>query len=208
MLLDVPDKCGGAEASDGVFLLLVIKSSPGNYENREVLRKTWAKERLHNGALIRRLFITGTEQTGFEKARQNQLLQLEQSEYGDILQWDFTDSFYNLTLKQVLFLQWIDRNCPHVRFLLNGDDDVFANTGKMVEYLQGLDGNDGDKHLFSGNVIYNSSPIRSPSKCESRIAGDYDKNPINNILNKIVDELRIRFERKSRSRLLEQQLLH
>ncbi|XP_035480120.2 N-acetyllactosaminide beta-1,3-N-acetylglucosaminyltransferase 3-like [Scophthalmus maximus] len=163
MLLDVPDKCGGAEASDGVFLLLVIKSSPGNYENREVLRKTWAKERLHNGALIRRLFITGTEQTGFEKARQNQLLQLEQSEYGDILQWDFTDSFYNLTLKQVLFLQWIDRNCPHVRFLLNGDDDVFANTGKMVEYLQGLDGNDGDKHLFSGNVIYNSSPIRSPS---------------------------------------------
>ncbi|XP_060934006.1 N-acetyllactosaminide beta-1,3-N-acetylglucosaminyltransferase 3-like [Limanda limanda] len=162
MLLDVPDKCGGADESAEVFLLLVIKSIPDNFERREVLRKTWATERLQNGVQIRRIFISGATGSGFERERKNRLLELEQKEYNDILQWDFKDTFYNLTLKQVLFLEWMERNCPKARFLLNGDDDVFANTDNMVEYLQGLRDNDGSKHLFTGNLVENVGPIRSP----------------------------------------------
>ncbi|XP_041791219.1 N-acetyllactosaminide beta-1,3-N-acetylglucosaminyltransferase 3-like [Chelmon rostratus] len=160
MLLDLPDKCGGADRSGEVFLLLVIKSSPVNYERREVLRKTWAKERRQDGAWIRRIFISGTTDSGFEKMRLNKLLEMEQREHSDILQWDFSDTFYNLTLKQILFLEWMERNCPNARFLLNGDDDVFANTDNMVEYLQGLKDNDGSKHLFTGHLIIYASPIR------------------------------------------------
>ncbi|XP_030288446.1 N-acetyllactosaminide beta-1,3-N-acetylglucosaminyltransferase 3-like [Sparus aurata] len=162
MLLDVPDKCGGAEKSAAVFLLLVIKSSPVNYDRREVLRKTWAKERLHNGVRIRRIFISGTMDSGFEKERLNKLLELEQREYNDILQWDFSDTFYNLTLKQILFMEWMERNCPNIRFLFNGDDDVFANTDNMVEYLQSLKDNNGSKHLFTGSIMVGTGPIRHP----------------------------------------------
>ncbi|XP_040926572.1 N-acetyllactosaminide beta-1,3-N-acetylglucosaminyltransferase 3-like [Betta splendens] len=161
MLLDVPDKCGGASQSAEVFLLLVIKSSPVNYDRREVLRKTWAEEREQNGVWIRRLFISGTMDSGHEKNRLNKLLELEHREYNDILQWDFSDSFFNLTLKQILFLEWMERNCLNARFLFNGDDDVFANTDNMVQYLQGLDDNDGSKHLFTGHLIQNVGPIRS-----------------------------------------------
>ncbi|KAG7514737.1 N-acetyllactosaminide beta-1,3-N-acetylglucosaminyltransferase 3 [Solea senegalensis] len=160
MLLNVPDKCGGANKSADVFLLLVIKSSPRNYERREVLRKTWAKERLHNGKKIHRVFISGTTDISSETVRQNKLLELEHHEYNDILQWDFVDTFLNLTLKQILFLEWMERNCPNARFLLNGDDDVFANTDNMVEYLQSLKDNDGGKHLFAGHLIQNVGPIR------------------------------------------------
>ncbi|XP_026105706.1 N-acetyllactosaminide beta-1,3-N-acetylglucosaminyltransferase 3-like isoform X2 [Carassius auratus] len=163
MLLDLHNKCGGPQNSANVFLLLVIKSSPENYDRREVLRKTWAKERLHKGVWIRRVFIIGTSGTGFEKQRLNKLLKLENSENKDILQWDFNDSFFNLTLKQILFLEWMERWCPHTRFLLNGDDDIFANTFNMVEYLQGQTGNDGSKHLFTGHLIQNVGPIRHPS---------------------------------------------
>ncbi|XP_040896334.1 N-acetyllactosaminide beta-1,3-N-acetylglucosaminyltransferase 3-like [Toxotes jaculatrix] len=160
MLLDLPDKCGGADKSSEVFLLLVIKSSPENYERREVLRKTWAKERLHNGVWIRRIFISATMHSGFEKERLNKLLEEEQRENSDILQWDFNDTFYNLTLKQIVFLEWMERNCPKARFLLNGDDDVFANTDNMVEYLQSLKDNDGSKHLFTGHLIQGKGPVR------------------------------------------------
>uniref|UniRef100_A0A3B5B8M8 Hexosyltransferase n=1 Tax=Stegastes partitus TaxID=144197 RepID=A0A3B5B8M8_9TELE len=162
MILDVPDKCGGATGSAEVFLLLVIKSSPVNYDRRDVLRKTWAEERLQNGVWIRRLFISGTRGDGFEKMRLNKLLKLEQHENNDILQWDFDDTFYNLTLKQVLFLEWMDVNCPHVHFLFNGDDDVFAHTDNMVMYLKKLKVNDGRKHLYTGHLIWNAGPIRSP----------------------------------------------
>ncbi|CAG00613.1 unnamed protein product [Tetraodon nigroviridis] len=160
MLLDVPDKCGGAAKSGEVFLLLVVKSSPLNYDRREVLRKTWAAERLHNGAWIRRIFISGTTAEGHEKTRLNKLLLAENREYKDILQWDFSDSFYNLTLKQILFLEWMERNCPGARFLLNGDDDVFANTDNMVEYLQNLRDNDGSQHLFIGHLNIYMPPVR------------------------------------------------
>ncbi|XP_035271929.1 N-acetyllactosaminide beta-1,3-N-acetylglucosaminyltransferase 3-like [Anguilla anguilla] len=161
MLLNVPDKCGSMphESAD-VFLLLVIKSSPWNYDRREVLRKTWAKERLQNGVWIRRVFISGTVGTGIEKRKLNKLMRLENREHHDILQWDFNDSFFNLTLKQILFLEWMQKCCPQVRFLLNGDDDIFANTDNMVEYLQSLDGNDGSKHLFVGHLIRYVGPIR------------------------------------------------
>ncbi|XP_028260500.1 N-acetyllactosaminide beta-1,3-N-acetylglucosaminyltransferase 3-like isoform X2 [Parambassis ranga] len=162
MLLDLPDKCGGAEKSAEVFLLLVIKSAPGNYERREVLRKTWARERVHNGVWIRRIFISGTSGVGFEKKRLSSLLKMEQREYKDILQWDFRDTLYNLTLKQILFLEWMERNCPNARFLLNGDEDVFAHTDNMVRYLQSLKDNNGNTHLFTGHVIQNVGPIRSP----------------------------------------------
>lgn len=163
MLLNVPGKCGGPENSADVFLLLVIKSSPPNYDRREVLRKTWASERLQNGVWIRTLFISGTTGEGFEKRKLNKLLALENHEYQDILQWDFHDSFFNLTLKQVLFMEWMEVFCPNVHFLLNGDDDIFANTDNMVQYLQGLKDNDGSRHLFMGHLIQYVGPIRQPS---------------------------------------------
>ncbi|XP_072295278.1 N-acetyllactosaminide beta-1,3-N-acetylglucosaminyltransferase 3-like [Eucyclogobius newberryi] len=160
MLLDIPDKCGGPEKSSEVFLLLVIKSSPGNYERREVLRKTWAGERQHKGLWIRRIFVSGTSDRGIEKMRLNKLLRAEQNENSDILQWNFEESFFNLTLKQSLFLEWMERNCPNARFLFNGDDDVFANTDGMVEYLQDLPGNDGSGHLYTGFVFKDTGPVR------------------------------------------------
>ncbi|MBN3302962.1 B3GN3 acetylglucosaminyltransferase, partial [Amia calva] len=80
--------------------------------------------------------------------------------YQDIVQWDFDDTFYNLTLKQLLFLEWMEARCPEVHFLLNGDDDIFANTDNMIQYLQGLEGNDGSKHLFAGHLIQYVGPIR------------------------------------------------
>lgn len=161
LLLDVPGKCGGASGSADVFLLLVIKSPPVNHDLRQVLRSTWAMERSHYGATIRRVFLTGIMRTGIEKDMLNNVLQVEQRKYNDIIQWDITDTSHNATLKQLLFLEWMDRNCPKVHFLLYGEDDIFVNTYNMVEYLQGLPDNNGDKHLFVGSIIYRG-PVRAP----------------------------------------------
>lgn len=161
MLLNTPNKCRGADGSASVFLLLVIKSSPENFIRREILRKSWAEERTYNGVLIRRVFISGTSKSGFEKDRLNDLVALEQREHDDILQWDFSESLFNLTLKQVLFLEWMEKNCRHVRFLLNGDDDVFVNTDSLVDYLQSLRDNNGTRHLFTGHLIRGAKANRS-----------------------------------------------
>uniref|UniRef100_A0A8C6QF40 Hexosyltransferase n=2 Tax=Nannospalax galili TaxID=1026970 RepID=A0A8C6QF40_NANGA len=149
-----PDKCAGS-----VFLLLAIKSSPRNYERREVVRNTWGRERQVRGARLRRIFLVGTDGDPHQAFKVNRLLELEAKTYGDILQWDFQDSFFNLTLKQVLFLSWQESRCTNASFVLNGDDDVFAHTNNMVTFLQG---HDPDHHLFVGHLIQNVGPIRVP----------------------------------------------
>uniref|UniRef100_A0AAV2JDI3 Hexosyltransferase n=1 Tax=Knipowitschia caucasica TaxID=637954 RepID=A0AAV2JDI3_KNICA len=119
-------------------------------KERMVLRQTWAEERSYRGKTIRRVFISGTRGSGEERRHLDQLLQEEGRTYGDLLQWDFTDSFYNLTLKQLLFLDWFQTRSRRCRFLMSGDDDIFANTDNMVEFLLSRHGNDGDQHLFVG----------------------------------------------------------
>lgn len=97
LLQDVPlNKC-----AEPVFLLLVIKSSPKNYERRELVRRTWGSERQVKGVQLRRLFLVGTAPNPMEAHKVNRLLAIEAQAHGDILQWNFHDSFFNLTLKQV-----------------------------------------------------------------------------------------------------------
>ncbi|KAE8632382.1 hypothetical protein XENTR_v10001532 [Xenopus tropicalis] len=160
IIIDAPSKCGGPSASKGVFLLLAIKSSPGNYERRAVIRQTWGAEETYGTAKVRRIFISGISKANMEVKRMNKLLKIESQKFGDILQWDFQDTFFNLTLKQLLFHQWLDENCPGANFIFNGDDDVFVNTFNVIAFSQGLGEHGADKHLYVGQLIANVGPIR------------------------------------------------
>ncbi|KAF3835248.1 hypothetical protein F7725_027806 [Dissostichus mawsoni] len=137
MLLDLPDKCGGADKSAEVFLLLVIKSSPGN----TTVERCCVKPGLKRGYTM----VCGS---GGSLSQGPQILVLRKRDLTQFSKWS-----------NILFLEWMERNCPNARFLLNGDDYVFAHTNNMVEYLQGLKDNDGSKHLFAGHLIAGKGPV-------------------------------------------------
>ncbi|XP_018420279.1 PREDICTED: N-acetyllactosaminide beta-1,3-N-acetylglucosaminyltransferase 3-like [Nanorana parkeri] len=158
-LLNAHQKCDGRDASRGVFLLLAIKSSPENYDRRAVIRQTWGKQNNYNGSHVKRIFLLGTSKKQQESRHLHQLLRIESASYGDILQWVFHDSFFNLTLKQFLFYHWLEEYCPGAHFIFNGDDDVFVNTFNVITYLRDLR---ADSHLFVGQLIAHVGPIRSP----------------------------------------------
>ncbi|XP_075579966.1 N-acetyllactosaminide beta-1,3-N-acetylglucosaminyltransferase 3 [Pelecanus crispus] len=160
VLLGVPSKCGGPEGSSNIFLLLAIKSSPANYDRREVIRKTWGQERTFEGAFIRRVFLVGVDPNAQNAKKLNWLLQLEQQEHRDVLQWDFRDTFFNLTLKQVLFHAWMEEHCPGVHFIFNGDDDVFVNTDNVVRFAMATQGTQ-EQHLMVGHLFTGNRPIRA-----------------------------------------------
>lgn len=164
LLLDSPMKCGGPNPKD-VFLLLAIKSSPGNFERRETIRKTWGKEKSYGGSEVKRIFLTGVPRNKEQSKRMSQLLFTESQIYGDIVQWTFEDSFYNLTLKQVLFHQWFAQKCPGAKFVFNGDDDVFVHTTNVITFLRSTEINRRDRHLFIGALNVGMPLVREkPSK--------------------------------------------
>nr|XP_023662953.1 N-acetyllactosaminide beta-1,3-N-acetylglucosaminyltransferase 2-like [Paramormyrops kingsleyae] len=157
ILIDQPQKCQSEEDGE-VYLLFAIKSVPGSFERRQTVRQTWGQEKVYEGGLrVRTVFLLGM--WSMDDPNLNQLVSFEAQHFGDVLQWDFKDTFYNLTLKENAFFRWSLTRCPRVTFVFKGDDDVFVNTQTMLDYLRTLDPNKASK-LYMGHIISNSDPIR------------------------------------------------
>ncbi|XP_066476703.1 UDP-GlcNAc:betaGal beta-1,3-N-acetylglucosaminyltransferase 7 isoform X2 [Tiliqua scincoides] len=151
MLINHPEKCSG-----DIYLLIVVKSIITQHDRREAIRRTWGQEKEVGGKKIRTLFLLGVASKEEERANYQKLLDYENRIYGDILQWDFLDSFFNLTLKEVHFLKWFNIYCDNVRYIFKGDDDVFVSPNNILEFLQDQKGG----NLFVGDVLQKAKPIR------------------------------------------------
>ncbi|XP_020504885.2 N-acetyllactosaminide beta-1,3-N-acetylglucosaminyltransferase 2 [Labrus bergylta] len=162
VLINQPKKCVSGSGVEGnpISLLFAIKSTPGHFEQRQAVRETWGREGLNSSGLsVHTVFLMGSPRV--DDPDLSQLLSYEASLFKDILQWDFNESFLNLTLKMYVFLQWSLKYCPHVTFVFSGDDDVFVNTPLLLSFLQSLDSSKAST-LYSGDVIKTASPIRNP----------------------------------------------
>ncbi|XP_051918084.1 UDP-GlcNAc:betaGal beta-1,3-N-acetylglucosaminyltransferase 9 isoform X2 [Hippocampus zosterae] len=118
-----------------------------------VVRRTWGKE----GGSVRTVFLLGVPKNRTALPLWDHLLTYESQTFEDILLWDFEDTFFNLTLKETHFLEWVNRTCPHVKFVFKGDADVYVNVENILEMLQGEKANED---LFIGDIIVNAKPIR------------------------------------------------
>lgn len=157
MILNHPEKCAHGE----VHLLMVVKSVIEQHDRREAVRKTWGREQTVDGRKTRTLFLLGSPNAGKDAKNLQKLIELEDQIYGDILQWDFMDTFFNLTLKEVNFLKWFDIYCPGVRFIFKGDDDVFVNTHNLLELIGFKVEERKEAELFVGDTISKAIPIRN-----------------------------------------------
>ncbi|XP_010364524.1 lactosylceramide 1,3-N-acetyl-beta-D-glucosaminyltransferase [Rhinopithecus roxellana] len=159
-LINHKEKC---QAQD-VLLLLFVKTAPENYDRRSAIRKTWGNEnyvRSQLNANIKTLFALGTP-SPLEGEELQRKLVWEDQMYNDVIQQDFVDSFYNLTLKLLMQFSWANIYCPHAKFLMTADDDIFIHMPNLIEYLQSLE-QIGVQDFWIGRVHRGAPPIRDKS---------------------------------------------
>ncbi|KAK7792133.1 hypothetical protein R5R35_004368 [Gryllus longicercus] len=110
-------------------LLMLVTSAPAHHERRQAIRETWGG-RSEDARLV---FVLGR---GPEPATEpSSAVMAEAQRHGDLLVEDFTDAYYNLTLKTLFLLKWAVRECPSAAFVLKTDDDMLINTRGLVRAL-------------------------------------------------------------------------
>ncbi|XP_069787772.1 N-acetyllactosaminide beta-1,3-N-acetylglucosaminyltransferase 2 [Narcine bancroftii] len=154
LIIDQPTKC-----MNKPVLLLAIKSLESHFDRRQAIRQSWGSEVTIRNKTIARIFLLGKSSQVDDFPDLSDMLKFESEQHNDILLWNHRDTFFNLTLKEVLFLEWINKSCSNIQYIFKGDDDVFVNTLQILEYLDTLN-EDKAKDLFIGDVITNAGPHR------------------------------------------------
>ncbi|XP_062831189.1 beta-1,3-galactosyltransferase 5 [Anolis carolinensis] len=135
------------------FLVILVTSRLGQMEAWMAVRNTWGKERVIAGKRIVTYFLLGNNSRPYDQIG----IITENILYKDIIQKDFMDTYYNLTLKTLMGLEWIHKFCPQSTFVMKTDCDMFVNTYYLTELL--LKRNSTTK-LFTGAINMHGNPIR------------------------------------------------
>ncbi|XP_072255703.1 beta-1,3-galactosyltransferase 5-like [Pyxicephalus adspersus] len=134
------------------FLVLLVTTSHSQKEARMAIRKTWGKEQLIHGKRVVTFFLLGTN------PGKPISLSEEINTHKDIIQKDFVDSYYNLTIKTLTGLDWTVNHCPQTSYIMKTDSDMFVNTFYLVELLMRRN---QTSNFFTGMVRPNDAPVRS-----------------------------------------------
>lgn len=114
---------------------VAIVSAPSYFEKRQIIRDTWIQ---HIDFPANIAFVIGrTHDSAIQKD-----IEKESSNHSDIIQVDMVDGYWNLTMKDVALLNWLNINCPQIPFIFKCDDDVYVNAYNLGAILKALPPNE------------------------------------------------------------------
>lgn len=139
-----------------IYLLIIIHSAPGNFENRDAIRRTWANSTLWNGDNYMKFKVV------FIVAKSNLVteIQTEQEQYNDLVVGSFEDSYTNLVYKTLFGLSWA-MTTVKFEFLFKTDDDVYLNVACLLRRIE-REKYQFPKQLYAGYILRGIKPDRRP----------------------------------------------
>lgn len=168
LLLSNNSKC----SNTNIHLLVLVKSSLINFDRRRIIRQTWGFENRFSDVSTRTIFVLGKSyDIDLEKR-----IKEEYDQFGDTVQYDFIDEYYNNTIKTMNMIKWASTYCNNSRYYLFSDDDMYVSIKNVLHYLrnpikypeylsQEVKGKESkhnlpsDVILFTG-YVFQSSPLR------------------------------------------------
>ncbi|CAH8830981.1 unnamed protein product [Trichobilharzia szidati] len=145
-------------------LVVFVKSALMHFESRNSIRKSWGNPNcfLHFGVRTRTLFVLGrSEFTGWEYSDIQGLVNEENSKYGDIVQFDFVESYHNVTYKLIATLNFAVNECSSARFLVLIDDDFIMHPPNLLQTISEVTETHYPTYI-AGDVLRVPRPVRIP----------------------------------------------
>ncbi|KAL1251176.1 hypothetical protein QQF64_018972 [Cirrhinus molitorella] len=148
-ILDEPEKC-----KQNPFLVLMVPVAPHQVDARNAIRSTWGNESSVQGKAVLTLFLVGL--TGGPEAQQQ--LEEESRQHRDLVQSNFVDSYFNLTIKTMVILDWLATRCPQAQYSMKVDSDMYLNLENLMNLL--LAPNTSKENYITGMVMWDRPVIR------------------------------------------------
>ena len=105
-----------------ISLVVIIHSAPQNIKARDIIRESWGVPNMLN-VVTRLVFLLGAPQ---DKEVQTQL-DAENAAHKDLVQGQFSDTYANLSYKNIMGKLWVSEYCEQAEFVVKTDDDMFVD---------------------------------------------------------------------------------
>uniref|UniRef100_A0A8C2HXZ9 Hexosyltransferase n=1 Tax=Cyprinus carpio TaxID=7962 RepID=A0A8C2HXZ9_CYPCA len=148
-ILDEPDKC-----KQDPFLVFMVPVAPHQLDARNAIRSTWGNESSVQGKAVLTLFLVGL--TGGAEAQQQ--LEEESRQHRDLVQSNFVDSYFNLTIKTMVIMDWLATRCPQAAYAMKVDSDMYINVENLMSLL--LSPNTPRQNYITGHLMWDRPVIR------------------------------------------------
>ncbi|UXI18676.1 Fat-like cadherin-related tumor suppressor-like protein [Sarcoptes scabiei] len=113
-----------------IFVHTAAATNGKYFQRRQVIRRTWAREASKYN--MRVLFVMGVpKDLSIERS-----LKAEADLNHDLLQFNFVENYYNLTLKAISLLKWSYRHCSQSLYMVKTDDDVVLNMPMLYQLVK------------------------------------------------------------------------
>lgn len=113
-------------------LTLLIKSALANAKRRQIIRRTWGYEQRFSDVHIRRVFVLGSSA---DNSALMDVADSEAREYGDIVQSNFIDAYFNNTIKTMTALRWVVEQCQRAQYYMFVDDDYYVSMKNVLRFI-------------------------------------------------------------------------
>ncbi|ESO97806.1 hypothetical protein LOTGIDRAFT_95711, partial [Lottia gigantea] len=113
------------------LLLILVLSKAENARQRHAIRSTY-------GSVVRDVnlvFLFGKTNS----SEMESLVQKEADVFGDIVQADFVESYYNLTYKVLMGFKWVKHFCPGAINIMKADEDTFMDIPRLTNIMASTD---------------------------------------------------------------------
>ncbi|XP_041463867.1 beta-1,3-galactosyltransferase 1-like [Lytechinus variegatus] len=131
ILISPRNKCNQSEK---ITLLILVKTRVSSVKVRNIIRETYGQGIVKYNVSATILFLLGIESEYNVTAQVD--LQNEADLHGDILQEDFIDTYYNLTIKLIMGFKWASTSCSNTYFVMSTDDDCIVDVVNLANDLE------------------------------------------------------------------------
>nr|CAG4651878.1 EOG090X07IA [Triops cancriformis] len=114
-------------------ILFVVKSAISHTHRRLAIRNSWGFQDRFSDVPTQRVFLIGNRPWEPELQKQ---IEGEHRQFGDLVQGDFWDTYFNNTYKTMMGFRWAVQHCPNARFVLFADDDMYISVRNLLLFLR------------------------------------------------------------------------